>query len=185
MHELSKPEHEHSRGAEGAGQCVCSGVQGAFLGVRRKELICCSMYVLQSTLRRACASTRRGKKASREQQLDILRQVEALEGLDSTPDPARSPLISGRWSLLYTGMLCCLVSGDIGLALLSAKMLSMIAGKAACHDTGPGRADDLTWEARTGGVEGPVLAALRPVSANAVTSKVGGARRSSWAWSIK
>ena len=44
---------------------------------------------------------------------------------------------------------------------------------------GPGRADDLTWEARTGGVEGPVLAALKPVSANAVTSKVGDALGSS------
>jgi hypothetical protein len=37
---------------------------------------------------------------------------------------------------------------------------------------GPGSADDTDWEQRTGGVEGPVLAALRPLSANAVASKV-------------
>ena len=37
---------------------------------------------------------------------------------------------------------------------------------------GPGREDDTSWEQRTGGVEGPVLAALRPLSANAVRSKV-------------
>ena len=37
---------------------------------------------------------------------------------------------------------------------------------------GPGKEDDTNWEKRTGGVEGPVLAALRPLSANAVSSKV-------------
>ena len=37
---------------------------------------------------------------------------------------------------------------------------------------GPGKDDDKTWEKRTGGVEGPVLAALRPLSANAVSSRV-------------
>ncbi len=37
---------------------------------------------------------------------------------------------------------------------------------------GPGREDDTSWDQRTGGVEGPVLAALRPLSANAVRSKV-------------
>ena len=37
---------------------------------------------------------------------------------------------------------------------------------------GPGKEDDTDWEKRTGGVEGPVLAALRPLSANAITSKV-------------
>lgn len=37
---------------------------------------------------------------------------------------------------------------------------------------GPGKEDDTDWEKRTGGVEGPVLAALRPLSANAVRSKV-------------
>lgn len=37
---------------------------------------------------------------------------------------------------------------------------------------GPGKDDDKMWEKRTGGVEGPVLAALRPLSANAVSSRV-------------
>lgn len=37
---------------------------------------------------------------------------------------------------------------------------------------GPGKEGDMDWEKRTGGVEGPVLAALRPLSANAVKSKV-------------
>jgi hypothetical protein len=59
--------------------------------------------LLQSSLRRAVGPTRRGKRASGAQQREILRQVEALEALDPTPDPARSPLLAGRWALLYTG----------------------------------------------------------------------------------
>lgn len=96
------------------------------------------MEQLKSDLRRAVANTKRGKRVTGEQQREILRKVEALEALDPTPNPARSELLSGRWSLLYTG---------------------------------PGKEDDTDWEKRTGGVEGPVLAALRPLSANAVTSK--------------
>ena len=57
----------------------------------------------QSELKRAVAKTRRGKKATIEQQKDILRQVVALEARSPTKDPARSPLLSGDWSLLYTG----------------------------------------------------------------------------------
>ena len=37
--------------------------------------------------------------------------------------------------------------------------------------TGPGRDDDTTWEQRTGGVEGPVIAALRPLNLNLVRGK--------------
>ena len=40
--------------------------------------------------------------------------------------------------------------------------------------TGPGRDDDTTWEQRTGGVEGPVIAALRPLNLNLVRGKVCG-----------
>lgn len=58
---------------------------------------------LQSDLRRAVANTKRGKRATGEQQRDILRKVEALEALDPTPNPVQSELLSGRWSLLYTG----------------------------------------------------------------------------------
>ena len=58
---------------------------------------------LQSELKRAVANTRRGKSATIDQQKDILRRVEALEVHNPTKDPATSPLISGKWSLLYTG----------------------------------------------------------------------------------
>ncbi|CAL5227493.1 g10474 [Coccomyxa viridis] len=112
----------------------------------RSELIVCrsqrstdtAVEGLKSELKRAVANTRRGKKATVEQQKEILRRVMALEAQNPTKDPASSPLLSGNWSLLYTG---------------------------------PGKDDDETWEKRTGGVEGPVLAALRPLSANAVSSR--------------
>lgn len=38
--------------------------------------------------------------------------------------------------------------------------------------TGPGKEDDVDWEKRTGGVEGPVLSAFKPITANAVKNKV-------------
>lgn len=58
---------------------------------------------MQSDLKRAVANTRRGKKATIEQQKEILQQVEALEAQNPTKNPARSPLLSGKWSLLYNG----------------------------------------------------------------------------------
>ncbi len=58
---------------------------------------------MQSELKRAVANTRRGKKATVEQQKEILRRVMALEAQNPTKDPASSPLLSGNWSLLYTG----------------------------------------------------------------------------------
>ncbi len=61
---------------------------------------------MQSDLKRAVASTRRGKRATIEQQKEILRQVVALEAQNPTKDPANSPLLSGNWSLLYTGGAC-------------------------------------------------------------------------------
>ena len=118
------------------------------------------------------------------QQREILRQVDALEGLDPTRDPAVSRLINGRLSLLYTGELVCAAllrhslhhdfytfpsacsnCGHSWGKPVHAHRLSMVP-------PGPGSADDTDWEQRTGGVEGPVLAALRPLSANAVSSKV-------------
>lgn len=138
---------------------------------------------VQSDLRRAVANTKRGKRADGQQQRDILRKVEALEALDPTPNPVQSELLSGRWSLLYTG----------APRFWALKRLHNITGRGNCycillwrtpsckaglHDVlllvqlGPGKEDDTNWEKRTGGVEGPVLAALRPLSANAVSSKV-------------
>lgn len=61
--------------------------------------------MFKSDLRRAVANTKRGKRATGEQQREILRTVEALEAVDPTPNPARSKLLSGRWSLLYNGEL--------------------------------------------------------------------------------
>ena len=34
---------------------------------------------------------------------EIIRAVEELEALNSIANPALSPLVSGKWSLLYTG----------------------------------------------------------------------------------
>ncbi|KAK9838271.1 hypothetical protein WJX81_001545 [Elliptochloris bilobata] len=93
---------------------------------------------MKADVKRAVASTQRGKKATGAEQREILRKVEALEASNPVPEPARNKLLYGRWSLLYTG---------------------------------PGRDDDTTWEQRTGGVEGPVIAALRPLNANIVRGK--------------
>lgn len=50
-------------------------------------------------------------------------------------------------------------------------MSELINGRWSLLYNGPGQQDDLNWEKRTGGVEGPVLRALRPLSVNAVRSK--------------
>ena len=52
---------------------------------------------------RLCANTDRGKSASVETAAAIEAQVRAIEELNATSDPAVSPKISGRWSLIYTG----------------------------------------------------------------------------------
>jgi len=93
---------------------------------------------LKDNLKRAVANTNRGKNTTAQQQSDILQTVEKLEAASPTSDPAVSDLLSGKWSLLYTG---------------------------------PGRAGDVDWEKRTGGVEGPFLAFFRPLTANAVRSR--------------
>ena len=71
---------------------------------------CWGLYV-QSDLRRAVANTKRGKRADGQQQRDILRKVEALEALDPTSNPVQSELLSGRWSLLYTGAVGAIPGG--------------------------------------------------------------------------
>ncbi|KAK9814967.1 hypothetical protein WJX73_003488 [Symbiochloris irregularis] len=47
----------------------------------------------------------------------------------------------------------------------------LINGRWSLLYTGPGREGDVDWEKRTGGVEGPVLSALKPLAANTVRSK--------------
>lgn len=66
---------------------------------------------LQDKVLRSTANTKRGKKASPQQQQDILKVVQELEAATPTTNPALSDLISGRWSLLYTGLAAagCLV----------------------------------------------------------------------------
>lgn len=93
---------------------------------------------LKDDLKKAVANTGRGKRASPQRQAEILRRIKALEAITPTTEPTSSGLLSGSWSLLYTG---------------------------------PGAEDDVEWEKRTGGLEGPVLAALRPLSVNAIRSR--------------
>ena len=57
----------------------------------------------QESLKRAVASTRRGKTATPQQQADIIQKIEQLEAANPTHDPAFSKLLSGDWSLLYNG----------------------------------------------------------------------------------
>lgn len=56
-----------------------------------------------STYCRATANTQRGRKATQQQQAAILEAAKSLEALNPTDSPATSPLINGRWSLLYQG----------------------------------------------------------------------------------
>lgn len=60
-------------------------------------------HCLQETLKRAVATTSRGKTAGPQQQADILQAIRRLEAVSPTRRPAESSLLSGRWSLLYTG----------------------------------------------------------------------------------
>ena len=65
-----------------------------------------SLTLVQNELKKAVAATKRGKKATPQQQTEILNLAEQLEKKNPTSDPALSPLISGRWSLLYIGKPC-------------------------------------------------------------------------------
>lgn len=60
-----------------------------------------------AAFRRATANSQRGKKATQTQQEAILQAAKSLEGLNPTDSPATSPLINGRWSLLYQGRSAC------------------------------------------------------------------------------
>ncbi|GLC35788.1 hypothetical protein PLESTB_000494300 [Pleodorina starrii] len=56
---------------------------------------------LKAAVVRAVSGTQRGKAASREQRAAILQLLEALEKRNKLEAPARSPLLSGVWALLY------------------------------------------------------------------------------------
>lgn len=58
---------------------------------------------MKQRLIRSTANTQRGRNASEQQQAAILDAAKALEALNPTDSPATSPLIKGRWSLLYQG----------------------------------------------------------------------------------
>ena len=51
----------------------------------------------QAEVKRAVASTQRGKKASGAEQRAILRKVEALEAANPCAEPTKSKLLYGRW----------------------------------------------------------------------------------------
>lgn len=60
----------------------------------------------QKDLITICSTTNRGKSATAAEQYDILLKSESLESMNPTNDPVSSPLLSGRWSLLYVGNTC-------------------------------------------------------------------------------
>jgi hypothetical protein len=51
----------------------------------------------------AVSGTARGKRATPAQRAQVLALLEELEALNAVASPARSPLLSGRWALLYQG----------------------------------------------------------------------------------
>ncbi|KAK9854794.1 hypothetical protein WJX84_010153 [Apatococcus fuscideae] len=52
---------------------------------------------------KAVANTQRGQRATPAQRKEILALIESLEARNPTKSPAKSDLLSGRWSLLFTG----------------------------------------------------------------------------------
>lgn len=92
---------------------------------------------LKATLLRLAAPTARGKAADRDARVSILRAVEALEAAAPAQDASLDAAgLSGEWGLVYSG------PGQ--------------ADEAAA-------ADSAAYERRTGGLEGPVVQALRPL----------------------
>lgn len=57
--------------------------------------------------------TKRGKSATPTQQLEILQKAQSLEKQNPTRDPVSSPLLSGRWSLLYVGKTDCYAAVEL------------------------------------------------------------------------
>lgn len=73
---------------------------------RRSCLQSCNLAFLraQTELIRATANTQRGSKASEQQQAAVLEAAASLEALNPTGSPGTSPLLNGRWGLLYQGL---------------------------------------------------------------------------------
>jgi len=92
---------------------------------------------LKAAVLRAAAGTDRGKTADPNARVAILRAVAALEAAAPATDAAlNAGGLSGEWGLIYSG------PGE--------------EGEAAA-------ADRSAYEKRTGGLEGPIIQALRPV----------------------
>jgi hypothetical protein len=97
---------------------------------------------LRSAVLRAAANTDRGAAADRDARVSVLAAVAALEAASPARDAALdAPGLSGEWGLVYAG------PGD--------------AAEAAAADT-------RAYEKRTGGLNGPVIAALAPLGRWAV-----------------
>ena len=99
---------------------------------------------LKAAVLRLAAPTSAGRAADRDARVSILQAITALEGAEPAKDAALDATgLSGEWGLVYSG------PGD--------------ASEAAAADTA-------AYEKRTGGLEGPVIAALRPLGKWLVTS---------------
>ncbi|GAQ81050.1 hypothetical protein KFL_000690280 [Klebsormidium nitens] len=61
-----------------------------------------SLQEQKAAILKVVANTNRGKNTTAWQRRQILDLIESVEPQNPTPDPIRSPLISGTWSLLYT-----------------------------------------------------------------------------------
>ena len=136
------------------------------------------------------AATKRGKKATPKQQTEILNLAEQLEKKNPTSDPALSPLISGRWSLLYIGKPCgqsphlyCGGSSAehhiVSASFLPGRICDCFMSAQRIHQqqhgllfAGPGQSGDVDWQQRTGGIEGPFLAFFQSLTRNAVKNRV-------------
>ena len=98
----------------------------------------------------------------------VLAAVEALEGLNPTPEPAAPPaaseLLSGEWSLLYVG------PGKVPEETEDEKKKKRLEAAAeessnsSSSSRGTTNAAGAEWRRRSGGLEGPVLSALSPLA---------------------
>ena len=96
----------------------------------------------------------------------VLRAVEALEKQNPTPRPAVAPasskLLSGEWALLYVG------PGTVPEEAEEEKVAAAKAAKDATEKEGgnnkSSNAAGAEWRKKSGGLEGPVLSALSPLT---------------------
>lgn len=72
----------------------------------------CLALCLQTEIVRLVSNTNRGKSAPPKQRSEILEKIQELEACNSTPNPARSKLLSGRWALLYQAPLTIAAAKD-------------------------------------------------------------------------